>query len=244
MVRGEQEQRCFDVVRDKLTKHQYNSAVSEKELHIIRKAFQIATPNPKASEFPDFIFENGFVEHFQVTSAKETKKGAKVKVAESAFERENEKIFEDMQKNPPIFDSPIALTTQMREMDCPVCSYGDYVTSFKKNWEHHIESFDKYNGNKEIGIFLIQQTGAPIVVKRNGTFSEFYHLQMDSDLLSYMEYYSNKIHYVIYCHQEFCDIISLIDLPKSTYKQNITFDVGQLRETRLFLLTDINPNLM
>ena len=35
MARGEQEQRCFDVVRDKLTKHQYNSAVSEKELHII-----------------------------------------------------------------------------------------------------------------------------------------------------------------------------------------------------------------
>ena len=42
------------------------------------------------------------------------------------------KYFEDMQKNPPTFDSPITLTTQMREMDCPVCSYGDYVTSFKK----------------------------------------------------------------------------------------------------------------
>ena len=244
MARGEQEQKCIDFVRKQLEENKFNSLLPNKDIDIIRQIFHIAKPNSHLSEFPDFIFENGFIEHFEVTSSKETNKGAKVKAAESAFERENENIFEDMQKNPPIFDSPITLTTQMREMDCPICSYGDYVTSFKKNWEHHIESFDKYNGNKEIGIFLIQQTGAPIVVKRNGTFSEFYHLQMDLDLLSYMEYYSNKIHYVIYCHQEFCDIISLIDLPKSNYMQNITFDVGRLRETRLFLLADINPNLM
>jgi len=244
MARGEQEQKCIDFVRKQLKENKFNSLLPNKDIDIIRQIFHIAKPNSHLSEFPDFIFENGFIEHFEVTSSKETNKGAKVKAAESAFERENENIFEDMQKNPPNFDSPIALTTQMSEMDCPVCSYGDYVTSFKKNWEHHIESFDKYNGNKEIGIFLIHQTGAPIVVKRNGTISDFYHLQMDLDLLSYMEYYSNKIHYVIYCHQEFCDIISLKDLPKSTYMQNITFDVGPLREIRLFLLTDINPNLM
>ena len=138
MTRGEQEQQCFDIVRDKLEKYQYSSTLSEKELNAIRYIFQTSIPNPNSSEFPDFIFENGFIEHFEVTSSKETNKGAKVKAAESAFERENENIFEDMQKNPPIFDSPIALATQMREMDCPLCSYGDYVTSFKKNWEHHI----------------------------------------------------------------------------------------------------------
>ena len=30
--------------------------------------------NEKASEFPDFVFSNGFIEHFQITSAKESKR--------------------------------------------------------------------------------------------------------------------------------------------------------------------------
>lgn len=244
MGRGEQERQSFNFVLDKLANRQYNSAVSEEDFQIIRDAFQTAAPNAKTSEFPDFVFDNGFIEHFEVTSSKETSKGAKVKAAESAFERENKNLFERMQNDPPTFEAQITLTTQVREMNCPSCSYEDFLTSFKRNWEHHIESLDKYNGNKDCGIFLIQQTGAPLVVKRNGTFSEFYHLQMDADLLSYMEYYNNKIHYVIYCHQEFCDIISLKDLPKSTYKQSINFDVGGLKETRSFLIADINPNLM
>ena len=98
MARGEQEQQCFDIVRDKLEKYQYSSTLSEKELNAIRYIFQTSIPNPNSSEFPDFIFENGFIEHFQVTSAKETKKGAKVAEAITYFEKDCELADEEMSK--------------------------------------------------------------------------------------------------------------------------------------------------
>ncbi len=39
---------------------------------ILRKA----EPNQKMSIFPDFVFANGFIEHFQVTSSSVTRKGS------------------------------------------------------------------------------------------------------------------------------------------------------------------------
>ena len=147
-----------------------------------------------------------------------------------------------MQETPPKFETPITITTQTREMECPKCSYGNFVASFKKNWEHHMESLRQYNGDKKIGIFLIEQTGAPIIVKRNGSFSEFYRLEMDVELFSYMLEFKNEIRYVIFCYQEFCDVIDLSNVHSNTYNDDMTFDVGGLRQTNLSLIVDVSLN--
>ena len=96
MARGEQEKRCFDCAKKLLEESYYKSVVLENELDSIRRIFQTAIPNTKPSQFPDFIFENGFIEHFQVTSAKETKKGAKVAEAIIHFKKDSELLDEEM----------------------------------------------------------------------------------------------------------------------------------------------------
>ena len=48
---------------------------------------RVAQANLDASRFPDFIFESGFIEHFQVTSSPTTRKGATHIRKESEFRR-------------------------------------------------------------------------------------------------------------------------------------------------------------
>ena len=78
------------------------------------------------------------------------------------------------------------------EMDCPECSYEYYEKSFKKNFEHHIESLERYTGAKSVGIFLVEQSGSPITILKDNKFADFYHLQMDASLLDYLYQYKDK----------------------------------------------------
>lgn len=52
----------------------------------IASILRTAKPNERLSEFPDFIFQKGFIEHFQITSSKTTRKGAEHKKDEQAFQ--------------------------------------------------------------------------------------------------------------------------------------------------------------
>ena len=54
--------------------------MSYKDQCIVQKAFDEATANPNQSEFPDYIFDDGFIEHFQVTSSHENRKGSTMKL--------------------------------------------------------------------------------------------------------------------------------------------------------------------
>lgn len=244
MTRGKQEQQCFDIVRDKLEKNQYSSTLSEKELNAIRYIFQTSIPNPNSSEFPDFIFENGFIEHFQVTSAKETKKGAKVAEAITYFEKDCELVDEEMSKTLTLSHEVNQFYTHQMEMNCPECSYEYYEKSFKKNFEHHIESLERYTEANNVGIFLIEQSGSPITILKENKFVDLYHLQMDASLLDYLYQYKDKVQYVVFYHQTFCDIISLKDIPalKSKIPNEITWGVGRLRQQHLTIAIDIDPS--
>ena len=64
-MRGEAEQNCFDLVKEQLYTENF-FAMSYEDDEVIRAAFNEAKPNPSASEFPDFIFNDGFIEHFKV----------------------------------------------------------------------------------------------------------------------------------------------------------------------------------
>ena len=54
--------------------------ISQEEFKEIKQWINNANPNEKNSHFPDFLFENGFIEHFAITSSLENKKGAKQKM--------------------------------------------------------------------------------------------------------------------------------------------------------------------
>lgn len=243
MARGEQEQSCFDFSKDYLNRNQLPSF---EDWAILKKTFQTAIPNPQSSNFPDFICEDGFIEHFQVTSAKETSRGSEQMKMQADFDKACKKEFEKIQKEPPTFSVPIEMQTTTMEMPFLDCSYDNYIKSFKKNWEHHIESLKNYEGNINMGVFLIEHTGAPIVIKRHGKFQNFYHLQMDENLLNYLYDYTDMIQYVLYCHSEFCDVICLEKIPeiKRFLPHGRGFGVGRSMNISSLLICNINPNLL
>lgn len=70
------EQRCLDFV-----KHDLNDKdcfwLSNTQYVELKK--WLNKPNFNSNKFPDFVFYNGFIEHFAVTSSIENRKGAKQK---------------------------------------------------------------------------------------------------------------------------------------------------------------------
>ena len=53
----------------------------------IRQYILSAKPNIDSNTFPDFVIDGGGIEHFKITSSKETKKGANFKKEENAYEQ-------------------------------------------------------------------------------------------------------------------------------------------------------------
>ena len=95
-MRGEQEQACLNVVRKLLRTKDCNLYVDENDCII--NYILTAQANEHESDFPDFIFDSGFIEHFQVSSAKETSKGSCFKQEESNYKRTTDKACKESQE--------------------------------------------------------------------------------------------------------------------------------------------------
>ena len=52
------------------------------------QALNKSEENTKTSEFPDFVCENGFIEHFEITSSNETRKGSTKKIDQFLFNKD------------------------------------------------------------------------------------------------------------------------------------------------------------
>lgn len=91
MARGDKENFCFQFVKGHL--HQSDKlGFSNKDLEIVDKIIESAISNPEPNEFPDFIFDGGFIEHFQVTSSIENRKGSVHSKKKSNYKVEIEKL--------------------------------------------------------------------------------------------------------------------------------------------------------
>ena len=198
-------------------------------VNILRKA----VPNDKASEFPDFIFNNGFIEHFQITSSKENKKGAKQIIDEKNFERKTEQMQERFIKQceeTPSFDKVRSCTSSMQN---PEHSYEYLCRSIETNFKNHLMSLDKYNGNKEVGIFLIENPEFALSMVEN-IFEDYpddishgdlreqqtlrcYRLSRDKKRLNYLYAFKDRIKYIFYCYTDNAikkyEIIKLDSIP-------------------------------
>ena len=188
---------------------------SKEIVNILRKT----TPNSQASEFPDFIFDNGFIEHFQITSSKENKRGAKQIVNEKKFERKTEQTQKQFIKEceeTPSFDKVRSWTSSMQN---PEHSYEYLCKSIKTNSTHHLKSLENYNGNKEVGIFLIENPEFALSMLENifedwprglfyGDLREqqtfmCYRLSRDKKMLNYLYTFKDRIKYIFYCYTDY-----------------------------------------
>lgn len=234
-----QEKDCFERVK-KLA----NDKNDTRLLSFLYKA----TANSESSLFPDFLFDGGFIEHFQVSAANENKKGSKHNIAINDFERESKTTFEqernEFLQSPPR-KNPVIGTYDMKvvkhEMACPEYSYENFVKSFKRNFEKHIKSLQKYKGDKSIGIFLIELVGANITIMRNNCFRAFYRLAVDQELLTYINQYAEYLKFIIFASADSYEILELNEIPKllDNLPHGLTFGVGRFINEKLSLFIDI-----
>lgn len=237
-MQKQQEKDCFEQVR-KLAKDKNDTRL----LSFLNKV----TANPESSQFPDFLFDGGFIEHFQVSAANENKKGSAHNIAVNDFERESNAAFEQERnaflQSPPR-KNPIMgtcdVTIVKREMACPEYSYENFVKSFKRNFNKHIMSLQKYTGEKSIGIFLIKLAGTNLTIIQNNCFRAFYRLAVDRGLLTYINQYAGYLKFIIFTSTDRYEILELNEIPKllSNIPQGLTFGVGRCINQKLDLSID------
>lgn len=238
MAKGEKELRCLNKVKSFISQEDdaliNNSfGLLENERKEIIEIINEAKPNPSSSEFPDYIFNDGFIEHFRVTSSKETKKGSTHTRQESEFNRkiENEtlELMEEWDKNPS-YDKVRSKTWELKNTQH---SHEYLVKSFKKNWGSHINSLKKYidksKKNVTIGIFMVEYPEFALAMYENiykdwidgmsrgdmrspEKYKE-YRLSRDKQLLEYMLGFENLIKYVIFVNINRCEIIKIDKIP-------------------------------
>lgn len=232
-MKGETEQLCL---QELIASLQGRSTTGNRPLQCvflthnrdIRRYILEAKANPQKSRFPDFLFETGFIEHFRVTAAKEDKKGSELKKAEVGFKKECEKqmcILQDRMEQAP---GP-GVIVQAPEMRYDQNSYRFFFDSFKKNWTHHIKSFEQYDGEKRVGVFLIESEATSFKEMINGKYSgRLYRIQDDKDLLEFIFPYRDQIQYVIFEGAQLFEIIEIDLIPELIKRipNGLSFDPG------------------
>ncbi len=217
----------------------------------VYKYLKLAMPNNNVNNFPDFVFDCGFIEHFQVTSANENRNGDKHHIAESEFEREGEKILNELQlEYEKLEPCSGRLITDVLVMNCPEYSYDNFAESFKHNIENHIRSMENYHGDKSVGIFLIEYFGARIKVIKEDRFLEFYKIKDDKDMLLYLQDFADRLKYII-CFwgdtqgdisgDSSCEVVELSRIQEMILKvpQNIVFEMGRMKVMKHCLFLDL-----
>lgn len=224
-MRGEAEQECFDLVKASLNKDVF-FAMSYEDDCIVKKAFAEAVPNPKLSEFPDFIFDEGFIEHFQVTSSFENRKGSTMAREKSNIDRDFQdranKASENLPKNQITIHSVETPPYWHKQH-----SYENFVDSFKGNFTHHTESLKKYGGEKKYKLFIIEYNDSALCMSKKYASdlmlevsygdlltreNPAYRLSRDIDMLRFIHANHENVDYVIFVnrngfHGVFVDII-------------------------------------
>ena len=235
MARGEKESKCLEAVKSVLMSHDNICyACFFEDDDIIQRLFKTARPNSDLNKFPDFICENGFIEHFEVTSSYSNRNGSKMRIElddlqKKANARESE--LQEQMNGEPSYAVKSVFTDKWHSAH----SYEYFCNSFKARWEHHIDRLGKYDGNKTIGCFMIQYDDSALCldviypdVKTEIYYGDLlkipdyggYRLTHDSNMLEYIFQFKDKIQYVAFFnnndgfHGKRCEIICVENIPE------------------------------
>lgn len=237
-MRGERENKCLNMVKDFLYKNNISFYCHNKSEII--KLISSVNKNPVDSEFPDFISKYCLIEHFQVTGSKETRKGAKHSINQNTFikqvKTQTNIFYENINKT--IASNKLVL--QKSQATYNHYTYQNFEKSFKKNYEKHLKSLEKYNGKKDKVIFLIEYNGAPLTCVLNQKVIGFYKLSEDVNLLKYIYDFRDSIHYIIFIDGQHCQIIEteLIDDLLKKIPQKIAFGSGRYIDSYVNIFFD------
>lgn len=225
-MRGEREERCIERIKKECNKW-CCYGVSCEDMELLQNVMINVTPNPESSKFPDYIFDGGFIEHFQITSSKTNRKGSVHQKAYSDYRKRTDEEIRNIQSN--TFYSPDAVQEYHWSFPQPDHSYDSLKKSLERVWKEHINSLERYKGEKEIGVFVIEYPEYALAMCENISdiktglrfddlceqhkFNE-YRLSRDKKMLDFLYQYRNKITFVIYASYNRIEIIKIENIPE------------------------------
>ena len=114
------------------------------------------------------------------------------------------------------------------------------MNSFKRNFEKHIESLKKYDGQKQKGVFLIEQTDGGLYIDGAPSY-ESYSLFFDKDLLEYAYEFKDILQYIVFTNGRCVDFIKIDRIPKviQYVPKEITVKAGRMCSVKLQCFLDI-----
>ncbi len=218
------EQRCLDLVINNINKKDCFGMSNQQHIEL-QKWLKAAKPNQNSNEFPDFIFEDGFIEHFAVTSSSEGRKGAKQKQESLILKRKSETAFFSNLDN----SEEDTLVSNSFSRPFEQHTHLNIVNSIKKNWLKHIKSYEKKMSSSKHGIFLLDYIDINIhtAISRENEPAEIfksYRISADKKLLEWIYTFKEKIEYLILSNPHSIEVIRidqilniLESIPRVTY---------------------------
>lgn len=233
--RGEVEQECLDLVkmflfgrldlsnisghvcevRDEALSHCF-CGIDETDFKKICSVLSVATSNPDASVFPDFVSDFGFIEHFAVSASSENRKGSAYAQQTGQIEREIAAFRKSVEQQP----KPFAIRVFSDMKRAPDASYEYLVASFCRICKHHIDSLRRISADG-VRIFMIDMRGETLLsmcekspcfqdgsgIIENRWYGDVlrplhrfhgYRLVFDKNLLEWVYQYRSDVDYVLF----------------------------------------------
>ena len=195
-----------------------------------------ARQNENHNDFPDFFFNGGIIEHFEVTASDETRKGSQYKIDDAYCQREKDKHFKRLDKE--FIESPYhpgTMRTETAEDTHECFSYESFVKSFKRNVEHHLDSLKKTKYTDQLVIFLIEQQGASLCAYINNIFNRFYRLSEDRNILEYIKETLTDVDYIIFVATDRYEVIDLSKIDVLIQRAKTGLDIRGGRQKNISL---------
>ena len=191
------EQNSLDFIKNNLHKEAC-FGLSDQQFIQLKSWLESAQLNTYSTKFPDIVFDNGFIEHFGVTSSSEDRKGAQQTRESTIFKKNSETSFLnnlDTSEQDELISNSYSRTFEQH-------SHINIINSIQKNWLKHITSYEKSMISSEHRIFLLQYLDINIqtaITKKNECSKIFdsYRISADKCLLEWIYTFKEKIDYLI-----------------------------------------------
>lgn len=214
-MKRENEVRCIDSVRELYPKAVFDNVGSDA-FHAI---FDTVKPNHNANDFPDFLFNGGALEHFEISAGKEDRKGSSFKKEQAKNQREYQKEAAEARK--AFMESkwdPYTLRTMVHTHKYADFSYDWFLKSLEKNLESHLRSLSKSKFVGKTVAFLIENQSGQLTIWEGNRSIGSQCIAQDLGILKIFRKAAGKVRYVFYVSAnrlECLDLLKIDDLIKS-----------------------------
>ncbi len=203
---------CLEQIKSALKGEKKVNIWSNCDISEVSQFIFEARPNQNSNDFPDFVFDGGCIEHFEITSSRETRKGFQFKIDEQGYKKKKLEYHKELNKEALLIKHESgAIHTSTFEEIYDKFSYEDFLHSLEKNIKKHGNSLEKSPIRDKIVIYLIEQQSGRMYIQENEWRVKFCELNKDKRALEILKKYGEFIDYVIYFVS---DSIEIIDVNK------------------------------